>query len=37
MLLGHSSTAVTDRYLKHLTNDEAIAGLAGVDLPPLNI
>lgn len=37
MLLGHSSTAVTDRYLKHLTNDEAIAALAAVDLPPLNV
>jgi site-specific recombinase XerD len=36
MLLGHSSTAVTDRYLKHLTNDEAITALAAVDLPPLD-
>lgn len=34
-LLGHSSTAVTDRYLKHLTNAEAIAALAAVELPPL--
>jgi len=34
-LLGHSSIAVTSRYLDHLTNDQAIAVLAGIDLPPI--
>jgi integrase/recombinase XerC len=34
-LLGHSSIAVTVRYLDHLTNDEAIAALQGVVLPDL--
>jgi site-specific recombinase XerD len=34
-LLGHSSIAVTTRYLDHLTNDQAIGALAAVDLPPL--
>ena len=34
-LLGHSSIAVTARYLDHLTNDEAAKGLAAADLPPL--
>jgi site-specific recombinase XerD len=34
-LLGHSSIAVTSRYLDHLTNDRAVAALAAVDLPPL--
>lgn len=34
-LLGHSSIAVTTRYLDHLTNDRAIAALEAVDLPPL--
>jgi integrase len=34
-LLGHSSIAVTSRHLHHLTNDRAVAALAGVDLPPL--
>jgi site-specific recombinase XerD len=32
-LLGHSSVAVTARYLDHLSNAEAVAYLAGVDLP----
>ena len=34
-LLGHSSIAVTSRYLDHLTNDQAIDALQGVELPPL--
>lgn len=34
-LLGHSSIAVTARYLDHLTNDEAAKGLAAANLPPL--
>ena len=34
-LLGHSSTAVTSRYLDHLTNAQAVTMLEGVDLPPL--
>jgi integrase len=34
-LLGHSSIAVTSRYLDHLTNDRAVAVLEGIDLPPL--
>jgi integrase/recombinase XerD len=34
-LLGHSSIAVTSRYLDHLTNDQAVAALAAVDLPSL--
>jgi site-specific recombinase XerD len=34
-LLGHSSIAVTARYLDHLTNDRAVAALAAIDLPPL--
>jgi site-specific recombinase XerD len=34
-LLGHSSIAVTSRYLDHLTNDRAIAALEAVELPPL--
>ena len=34
-LLGHSSIAVTNRYLDHLTNGEAIKALADIDLPPL--
>ena len=35
-LLGHSSIAVTSRYLDHLTNDQAVAALAAVDLPELH-
>lgn len=35
-LLGHSSVAVTARYLDHLTNDEAGRALAAITLPPLN-
>jgi site-specific recombinase XerD len=34
-LLGHSSIAVTARYLDHLTNDQAVAALAAIELPPL--
>ena len=34
-LLGHSSIAVTNRYLDHLTNEEAISRLVTIDLPPL--
>lgn len=34
-LLGHSSVAVTARYLDHLTNHQAIAALGSVELPPL--
>lgn len=32
-LLGHSSIAVTARYLDHLTNAQAVEALAGLDLP----
>jgi site-specific recombinase XerD len=35
-LLGHSSVAVTSRYLNHLTNAEAVSALATVELPPLD-
>jgi site-specific recombinase XerD len=34
-LLGHSSVAVTARYLDHLTNHQAVAALQTADLPPL--
>jgi len=34
-LLGHSSTAVTSRYLDHLTNAQAVTALAAVELPDL--
>lgn len=34
-LLGHSTIAVTARYLDHLTNAQAIEALAGIELPPL--
>jgi site-specific recombinase XerD len=34
-LLGHSSVAVTSRYLDHLTNHQAITALEAVDLPSL--
>jgi site-specific recombinase XerD len=34
-LLGHSSVAVTARYLDHLTNGQAVQALQGVDLPSL--
>jgi integrase/recombinase XerD len=34
-LLGHSSVAVTQRYLDHMTNDQAIARLVAVDWPDL--
>ena len=34
-LLGHSSLAVTARYLDHLTNDQAVMALEAADLPPL--
>ena len=35
-LLGHSSVAVTDRYLRSLTNADAIAALEAVELPEVN-
>jgi len=35
-LLGHSSVAVTARYLDHLTNGQAVAALAAVELPVLS-
>jgi integrase/recombinase XerD len=34
-LLGHSSVAVTARYLDHLTNGQAVAALEATNLPPL--
>jgi integrase/recombinase XerC len=34
-LLGHSSIAVTSRYLDHLTNHQAVTTLEGVELPAL--
>jgi site-specific recombinase XerD len=34
-LLGHSSVAVTSRYLDHLTNHQAVSALEAVELPPL--
>jgi site-specific recombinase XerD len=34
-LLGHSSVAVTARYLDHLTNNQAVTALGSVELPPL--
>jgi integrase/recombinase XerD len=34
-LLGHSSIAVTARYLDHLSNGQAVAALEAVELPPL--
>jgi site-specific recombinase XerD len=34
-LLGHSSIAVTSRYLDHLSNAQAVSALETVDLPPL--
>ena len=34
-LLGHSSIAVTSRYLDHLSNGEAVTFLEGVELPSL--
>jgi site-specific recombinase XerD len=35
-LLGHSSIAVTARYLDHLTNGQAVDALQSVDLPALS-
>jgi site-specific recombinase XerD len=35
-LLGHSSIAVTARYLDHLTNHQAVTALGSVDLPTLD-
>jgi integrase len=32
-LLGHSSVAVTARYLEHLTNSAAVTALAAAELP----
>jgi site-specific recombinase XerD len=34
-LLGHSSVAITARYLDHLSNGQAVAALEAVDLPEL--
>jgi|ERR1022692_3147283 site-specific recombinase XerD len=34
-LLGHSSVAVTARYLDHLTNGQAVTALESAKLPPL--
>jgi integrase len=34
-LLGHSSVAVTARYLDHLTNSEAVTALQSIELPAL--
>lgn len=34
-LLGHSSVAVTSRYLDHLTNHQAVSALESVTLPAL--
>ena len=34
-LLGHSSVAVTARYLDHLTNAQAVTALESASLPPL--
>jgi integrase/recombinase XerD len=34
-LLGHSSVAVTSRYLDHLTNAQAVSALGAVELPDL--
>ena len=34
-LLGHSSVAVTARYLDHMTNSQAITALEAVELPQL--
>ena len=36
-LLGHSSIAVTSRYLDHLSNAEAIEALEAVELPALDV
>jgi site-specific recombinase XerD len=35
-LLGHSSTAVTSRYLDHLTNAQAVTALEAAELPVLS-
>src|SRR5258706_9543182 len=34
-LLGHSSVAVTARYLDHLTNGQAVTALENAALPPI--
>lgn len=34
-LLGHTSVAVTSRYLDHLTNEQAVAALQEIELPEL--
>jgi site-specific recombinase XerD len=36
-LLGHSSIAVTARYLDHLTNAQAVEALEQTELPALGI
>jgi site-specific recombinase XerD len=35
-LLGHSSIAVTARYLDHISNHEAVTALQGIDFPGLS-
>jgi integrase/recombinase XerD len=35
-LLGHSSIAVTARYLNHLTNHQAVSALEAVELPSID-
>jgi integrase/recombinase XerD len=35
-LLGHSSIAVTARYLDHLSNEQAVSALAAVELPRIS-
>lgn len=36
-LLGHSSIAVTSRYLDHLSNAAAVEALEAVELPALSV
>jgi site-specific recombinase XerD len=36
-LLGHSSIAVTNRYLDHLSNAQAVEALEGIELPALGV
>jgi integrase len=36
-LLGHSSIAVTARYLDHLTNGQAVDALQAAELPALDL
>jgi integrase/recombinase XerD len=34
-LLGHSSIAVTNRYLDHLSNAQAVEALEAIELPAM--